>query len=40
MIKKNTILKVIDNSGAKTAMCIYLGKGFKKIQLTLGILLL
>jgi large subunit ribosomal protein L14 len=36
MIKKNTILKVIDNSGAKTAMCIYLGKGFKKNSANLG----
>lgn len=30
MIQTNSILKVIDNSGAKTAMCIKVNKGFKK----------
>lgn len=30
MIQKNTMLNVIDNSGAKTASCIHVGKGFRR----------
>lgn len=30
MIQTNSMLKVIDNSGAKSAICIKVNKGFKK----------
>ena len=30
MIQSSSILKIIDNSGAKTAICIKVNKGFKK----------
>ena len=36
MIKKQTILKVADNSGAKKVKCIHLGKGFNKKSSYLG----
>lgn len=36
MIQKNTILKVSDNSGAKTVKCIQILGGFKKKNAKLG----
>jgi large subunit ribosomal protein L14 len=36
MIQQQTILKVSDNSGAKTVKCIKVLGGFKKKQATLG----
>lgn len=30
MLQSGTILKIIDNSGAKTAICIKVNKGFRK----------
>ena len=39
MIQKQTILKVIDNSGAKTVKCIQILGGYKKKTIKLGSLL-
>ena len=36
MIQQQTILKVLDNSGAKTVKCIKILKGFKKRYAKLG----
>jgi large subunit ribosomal protein L14 len=36
MIQQQTILKVSDNSGAKTVRCIKVLGGFKKKQASLG----
>jgi large subunit ribosomal protein L14 len=36
MIQPRTILKVLDNSGAKTVRCIKITKGFKKKYAKLG----
>ena len=40
MIQKNTLLTVVDNSGAKTASCIHVGKGFKRRYAGLGDIIL
>ena len=36
MIQKGTILKVVDNSGAKKAACIHLYKGYRKRYAKIG----
>jgi len=36
MIQKQTILNVIDNSGAKFVCCIHVGKGFKQRYAKVG----
>lgn len=36
MIQQKTIIKIADNSGAKTARCIKLLGGFKKKKMSLG----
>jgi len=36
MIQKGTILKVVDNSGAKKASCIHLYKGYRKRYAQIG----
>ena len=40
MIQQKTILKVADNSGAKTVQCIKILGGFKKKKVSLGKILI
>ena len=40
MIQNSTILNVVDNSGAKTAICIKVGKGFNKRYAVAGDIIL
>jgi large subunit ribosomal protein L14 len=36
MIQKGTILKVVDNSGAKKASCIHLYQGYRRLYAKIG----